>query len=145
MARLRAILAAALLALASLAVGRVAWAQDPGAQASAPPASDFRIKGAGWHRADGSVGLGPYTPDRACRLGVARALVVMDCTAAPDGALSACGIVDERPRDMGFGVAATIMAQRKALTATPAPAASPAPGPRRVRLTIPISTGSDCR
>jgi hypothetical protein len=69
----------------------------------------------------------------------------MDCTAAPDGALSACSLVDEQPRDMGFGAATTIMAQRKALTATPAPAGVAAFGPRRVRLTIAISTGSDCR
>ena len=145
MATLKAILAVASVAAIALVIGRGAWAQDAAGQASARPASDFRIKGAGMHRADGSVGLGPYTPDRACRLGVTRALVVMDCTAAPDGALSECSIVSETPADMGFGMATYVLAQRKLLSATPSPAADPPPGPRRVRLTIPVSTGSDCR
>jgi len=130
-ARVWMVAAALLLPGLSLAAGGVS-AQD----AAAPPASDFVIKGIDSYWTQRAGTEGPYTPDRACRTGVHSAGVVMDCKAAPDGALSDCSIVDERPRDMGFGQSAYVMAQRHVLMATPAPSET---GPRLVRLTIPIS------
>ena len=126
-----ALASALLLAASPLAAGGVS-AQD----AAAPPASDFVIKGIDSYWLQRAGTEGPYTPDRACRMGVHSAGVVMDCKAAPDGALSDCSIVDERPRDMGFSQSVYVMAQRHVLMATPAPAET---GPRPVRLAIPIS------
>jgi hypothetical protein len=132
--RALALATAAVLVSAALVAGQV-LAQG----AAAPAPSDFVIKGIDrdWIRRAGTEG--PYTPDRACRMGVRQAVVVMDCTARPDGALVGCLIVDETPRDMGFGASVMIMAGRHVLTATPLPADAAAAGPRRVRLTIPIS------
>ena len=113
-----------------------ALAQTP-APAQAPLlSSEFIIQGIDpvWIKRAGTEG--PYTPERACRNGVLKALVVADCTAAPDGALSACRIVQEQPLDYGFGESVMIMAQRRVLVATPVP---PETGPQRVRLTIPIA------
>jgi hypothetical protein len=121
----------ALLASIALVAGHV-LAQAPAGLL----ASGFIIQGIDpdWIKRSGTEG--PYTPDRACRLGVTKALVVADCTAAPDGALSACRIVQEQPSDDGFGQSVLAMAARRVLVATPVP---PETGPQRVRLTIPIA------
>ncbi len=64
---------------------------------------------------------GPYTPDRACRMGVRHGVAVLSCQVEAKGKLSRCQLVTDSPRDYGFVLAAGIMAQRGELTAPTAP------------------------
>jgi hypothetical protein len=83
-----------------------------------PPSGDVKVANFGaWTRAAGTAG--PYTPERACRMGVPKGLAVIDCKVDLDGTLSACAVVADAPLDFGFGEAATKMAQRHVLTTSP--------------------------
>ncbi len=76
----------------------------------------------GWSRNTGTAG--PYTPDRACRMGVRHGVAVLSCQVEGKGKLSQCQPVTDSPRDYGFMQAAWVMAQRGELTAPTAPASN---------------------
>lgn len=59
---------------------------------------------------------GPYEPDRAMRQAV-NGVAVIACKVKPDRDLYACKVVSETPRDYGFGVAATNLAEEHAIRA----------------------------
>jgi hypothetical protein len=108
------------------------------AETSSPPLGDIKIVDFGeWTRKDGTAG--PFTPDRACRMGVRKALAVIDCKVGLDGTLSACSVVDESPRDFGFGAAAIKMAQRHFMTSSPVLVDGRPVADHVVRLSLPFS------
>jgi len=61
---------------------------------------------------------GPYTPERAARMGLG-GLAVIQCALALSGRLNSCTLVAEGPLDMAYGAAALKMASAGYLRATP--------------------------
>lgn len=64
--------------------------------------------------------VGPYYPERAARLGVGGTALI-ECAITGAGALDDCRIVEETPRNIGFGDAALKMAQARWVVAAPKP------------------------
>ena len=103
-----------------------------------PPMGDIKIADFGdWTRKAGTAG--PYTPDRACRVGVRKALAVIDCKVGLDGTLSACSVVADDPPDYGFGEAAIKMAQRHVMTTSPVLVDGKPVADHVVRLSLPFN------
>jgi periplasmic protein TonB len=124
--------------LLTLLVASAAWAIDP----AAPPTGDVKIADFGdWTRAAGTAG--PFTSDWACRNGVRKALVVIDCKVGLDGTLSACSVVTEDPPDYGFGDSAIKMAQRHAITSSPVVVDGKPIADHIVRLSLPFTLPPD--
>ncbi len=74
---------------------------------AAPPAKIVRhtITDPAWLTRPSADQLGRAYPERAARLGLSGA-AVLDCTVLASGAIGACEVVSETPRDQGFAKAA---------------------------------------
>jgi TonB family protein len=59
---------------------------------------------------------GPYYPERAQRMGI-RGYAVLGCHIADNLNLSDCTVLVEKPMNVGFGLAALMMARRSWMTA----------------------------
>lgn len=136
----------ATLAFALVAAAGVATAQDSG-QPGAVPAMNEPLAGV---FADANArgyeylgGPGRYFPDRAARTGIS-GTAVLNCLVGENGSLDDCRIVVETPDGYGFGAAARVMAERRAVTVATADGV-PAVGERRnVRVAFPTPGPKPC-
>ena len=89
------------------------FADIPSAATEAPPSGLLAVAFANFHGFHSECGsAGPYTPEKACRMGV-HGVAVIDCRVDRDGTLGACSVVSETPTAFSFGVAALRMAERR--------------------------------
>jgi len=83
---------------------------------AAPPREVRFTKTLGGYESAGPAG--PFYPERAFRRGQ-NGLALIQCNAAPDGALTACVMLADQPADQDFGNAALMMAKRGRILAAP--------------------------
>ena len=82
---------------------------------------------------------GPYTPERAARMGVS-GYAVIECRVVASGRLKGCGVIEVQPAGMAFEHGALQMAEKKYLKVAPRVVdGAPVEEDVRVRVDYPLA------